>query len=378
VCNKTKKALQLGGYGRVTHAIDSSQESSFVSYEGPLGYINGGLREDSYKDVDKSEKSYHASAGDWAGFSSKYWLTAILPDVKKHAFSVSMSALEQKKMYAMDVVSPTYSVAPGESQSIKLRVFVGPKQQQVLSHYASQGATSFDQSIDYGYFYFITKPVLMLLTWLYSVLQNFGLVIIVLTVCIRLALFPLARKSHQAMLRMKLLQPKLKRLQDMYAGDRVRLQQEMAQFYREQKINPASGCLPLLIQMPIFFALYKVLFISIEMRQAPFFWWLKDLSQPDPTSLLTLFGLIPIQLPSFMHIGVLPLLMGLTMYWQQKTAPQSLDANQQKVMQFLPLLFVFMLSSFPAGLTLYWTVSNVLSIAQQRYLNRHDTGRVSK
>ena len=372
VRNDSTKAVQLGGYARLVKHLPKDYESSVVSYEGPLGFLDGSLREDSYKDLDEKDINYSVQKGDWSGFSTKYWLVALIPDVVDHMFSLTKRAMSKKGVYAVDLVSPTYSVEPGATQKVSMRFFAGPKQRDLLMHYADQGIHSFEQSIDYGYFYFITRPTLILINWLYEILKNFGLVIIMLTIFVRLAMLPLARKSHSAMVRMRKMQPKLKIIQDMYANDRMRLQQEMANFYKTQKINPLSGCLPMLVQMPVFFALYKVLFISLEMRHAPFLGWLKDLSRPDPTSIFTLFGLIPISLPSFLQVGILPILMGLTMYFQQKLSPQALDPNQQKVMRFLPFIFVFMLSSFPAGLTLYWTVSNIVSILQQWYISRED------
>lgn len=371
VRNTTATAVQIGGYARLTKFLSPEYESSFVSYEGPIGYMEKELKDDGYKTLDDEVKSYQARQGEWAGFSTKYWLTALIPSVENEMFSVSARSLQKKRVYAMDVVSPTYLVQPGETKSVSVRFFAGPKQRDLLSAYADKGVVvQLEQAIDYGYFSFITRPTLILINWLYELLKNFGFVIIVLTILVRLSMFPLARKSHNAMVRMRKLQPKLKMIQEMYANDRMRLQQEMANFYRTQKINPLSGCLPMLVQMPVFFALYKVLFISLEMRHAPFFGWLKDLSCPDPTSVLTLFGLIPIPLPSFLQIGVLPILMGVTMYFQQKLSPQTMDPNQQKVMRFLPLVFMFMLASFPAGLTLYWTVSNLISILQQWFIGR--------
>ncbi|MCY4414254.1 MAG: membrane protein insertase YidC [Alphaproteobacteria bacterium] len=371
--NTTSKTLTLGAYSRIVRAKDPALEDTFISYEGPLGYMGGALEEVAYKKLDDETKKYKMNKGEWAGFSTKYWLTSVAPVVDQVPFEVVMHAL-QEKHYALDTVSPTQTLQAGQSHTMSMRFFCGPKQSHILEHYEThENLKSFEQAIDYGWFYFITRPALILITWLYNLLNNFGVIIILITVLVRILMFPLARKSHHSMMKMKKIQPKMKRLQEIYGNDRARLQQEVMLLYRGANINPLHGFLSMILQIPIFFALYKVLFISLEMRHAPFMGWIKDLSQPDHTSVLNLFGLIPFTLPSFMQIGFLPILMGLTMYLQQKVTQQpSMDANQQKMMKFLPILFVFMLSNFPAGLVLYWIVSNILAVVQQWLMKRGD------
>jgi YidC/Oxa1 family membrane protein insertase len=262
----------------------------------------------------------------------------------------------------------------GETKSVTAYVFTGAKELALLDHYAQEpGFSRFDLAIDFGWFYFLTRPFFLGLRWLNGVLGNYGVAIIVFTAFLRLLIFPIANKQYAAMNKMKKLQPEMKTLQEKHAGDRAKLQQEMMELYKREKANPITGCLPILIQIPIFFALYKVLFVAIEMRHAPFFGWIKDLSEPDPTSVLNLFGLLPFSPPdslAFISIGVWPLLMGVFMYMQQKLAPQPADPTQAKIMMLLPIVFTFVSAQFPAGLVIYWAWTTLLGILQQWVLMR--------
>lgn len=369
IINKTESSIDVGAFAQITKTKDSREDSSLVSHEGFAGYVAESLQEKNYSKMDKERFVFDMEKSGWCGFVSKYWMLSLMPDSKA---TCAAYASQKGRSYVAHTVLPSCSLKKGEECTRRIHMFVGPKKREVLTKYENTFKwRSFEQAIDYGVFYFITKPALILVTWLYSLLKSFGLVILIITFLVRLALFPLARKSHAAMKRMRQLQPKMKKLQDLYAGDKMRLHQEMAKLYKGQKVNPLSGFVPMLVQIPIFFALYKVLFISFEMRHAPFL-WVRDLAQPDPTSVLTLCGLIPLPLPSFLIVGFLPAIMGVTMFFQQKLSAVSVDAAQQKIMRFLPVIFVFMLANFPAGLVLYWTVSNIVSVGQQWFLRRNE------
>ena len=250
-------------------------------------------------------------------------------------------------------------------------MFVGAKEYVLLEEYEERlGAPLFTRAIDFGWFHFITEPFFIALHYIFGIVGNYGIAILIFTLLIKIVFFPLANKSYRAMSEMKKLQPELLRLRELYKDDKMRLNQEMMGLYKKNKVNPASGCLPILIQIPVFFALYKVLFVTIEMRHAPFFGWIQDLSAQDPTSLFNLFGLLPYQLPDFMTIGIWPILMGASMFLQQKLNPAPTDEIQQKIFMFLPFIFTIMLATFPAGLVIYWTWNNILSIAQQYFIMR--------
>ncbi|MFA5041500.1 MAG: membrane protein insertase YidC, partial [Bdellovibrionales bacterium] len=271
--------------------------------------------------------------------------------------------------------SPVTIQASGSVERVS-HLFAGAKRVSLLDRYADQyGLPYFDRAIDFGWFYFLTRPFLYLLTALDHAVGSMGLSILLFTVLLKLVTLPLSQKSYHSMSKMKLLQPEMKRIQERFADDKVRQSQEMMELYKREKVNPMSGCMPTLIQIPIFFALYKVLYVNIEMRQAPFYGWIQDMSAPDPTSLLTLFGLIPITLPTALHIGIWPILMGLSMFLQQKMSPQPPDKAQARIFMFLPILFTYMLAQMPAGLVIYWTWSNLLGILQQWYIMRGDAAR---
>jgi YidC/Oxa1 family membrane protein insertase len=265
-------------------------------------------------------------------------------------------------------VRDVVTIAPGQTASVEAQLFAGAKEVKVLQQYQSAGIEKFDLLIDWGWFFFITKPLFYLMEAINSVVHNFGVTILILTVLVRLAFFPLANKQYASMAKMKKLQPQIEAIRERYKDDKAKLQQAQMDLYRDAKVNPIAGCLPVLLQFPVFFALYKVLYITIDMRHAPFFGWIKDLSAPDPTSLFNLFGLLPYQVPEFLHIGVWPLLMGITMWLQMQLNPQQADPVQQQIFNWMPVMFTFMLAAFPAGLVIYWAWSNTLSLAQQSYI----------
>lgn len=344
----------------------------YILHEGPLGVFNDTLEEIDYDDLREEGIIRQDSTGGWLGITDKYWLTSVIPpqdaEVKARFTHSRQGAVDK---YQADYLGPAVTVAPGAEGSFSGYVFAGAKEVEVLDAYAEEyGIARFDLAIDFGWFYFLTKPFFYALLFLNQWLGNFGLAILALTVVIKLALFPLANKSYRAMSKMKKLQPEMKRLQEQYGDDKMRMNQELMALYKREKVSPASGCLPILVQIPVFFALYKVLFVSIEMRHAPFFGWIQDLSAPDPTTIFNLFGLIPWDPPSFLMIGIWPLIMGGTMFLQQKLNPQPADPTQAKIFMFLPIIFTFLLAQFPAGLVIYWAWNNLLSIAQQWVIMR--------
>jgi YidC/Oxa1 family membrane protein insertase len=268
-------------------------------------------------------------------------------------------------------------IAAGSVASVKTNIYAGAKQVSLIENYQEQlGIEKFDLIIDWGWFYFLTKPMNHALTWLYGILGNFGFAIMALTVIVKLLFFPLANKSYISMAKMKKLQPQMESLRERYKDDKPRMQQELMQLYQKEKINPAAGCLPILVQIPVFFALYKVLYTSIDMRHAPFIGWIKDLSAPDPTSIFNLFGLLPFAVPDFLHVGVWPIIMGITMWIQMQLNPPQPDPVQQQIFSWMPLIFTFLLATFPAGLVIYWAWNNILSIMQQYYITRKQGAEV--
>jgi YidC/Oxa1 family membrane protein insertase len=348
----------------------------YILHEGPLGVFDGTLKETKYADLKKEGTVREKTVGGWAGITDKYWLTALVPDQKAEATGRFVyQNRDNADAYQVDFTGAAVTVAPNASAETAFHMFAGAKQVKLLDAYSDKlGIARFDLAIDFGWFYFLTKPFFYLLQMLHNALGNMGLAILALTVLIKAAMFPLANKSYVSMSKMKTVQPEVKKLQERFADDKVRMQQEMMALYKREKVNPVSGCLPMLIQIPVFFALYKVLFVAIEMRHAPFYGWIHDLSAPDPTTIFNLFGLIPWDavhaLPSFMHLGVWPLIMGVTMWLQQKLNPQPADPVQAKMMGFLPIIFTFLLANFAAGLVIYWAWSNTLSILQQWVIMR--------
>ena len=343
-------------------------------HEGFLGFV-GKLQEPTYDSIEKEPNATIdlKGTGGWAGFTDKYWATALVPD-QTQAYDAAFSAFGPtgNRTYRTGVAAAPLVVAPGATAETTSRLFAGAKVTSLLDEYQSKlGIVQFDHLIDWGWFYFITKPMFFLIDGIYKVVGNFGLAIIGVTFFVKLVFFPLANRSYASMAKMKAVQPQLAELKEKYPDDKMRQQQEMMAIYKAEKINPVAGCLPMVIQIPVFFALYKVLFVTIEMRQAPFYAWIRDLSQPDPTNVFNLFGLLPFNpttLPLFGHflaIGILPLIMGFSMFLQMKMNPEPTDPVQKAMFGWMPVIFTFMLGTFPSGLVLYWTVNNTLTIMQQ-------------
>lgn len=332
-------------------------------HEGFVAVLKDKLIEEKYDDDVFSEKT----KGGWFGITDKYWQTAfVLENKERGKVEFEQTA---DKTYVARFIGEKITIPTGQTYTHVSRTFAGAKDIELLTKYQDEhNIPKFDLTIDFGWFYFLTKPFLYLLNWLYDLLGNMGVAILVFATLIRLALLPIATKSYESMARMRKVQPKLAALQARYKDDKQRLQIEMMNLYKREKVNPMSGCLPLLLQIPIFYALYKVLSVAINMRQAPFFGWITDLSVPDPLSIFTGFGYFDWSVPTLLNIGIWPILMGITMYVQQKLSPAPTDPTQAKVMKWFPIVFTFMLGGFAAGLVIYWTWSNILSILQQKYI----------
>jgi YidC/Oxa1 family membrane protein insertase len=374
--NTGGEAVTLHPYALVSRHGTPQTSGFFILHEGPIGVFDNTLREVDYDELREEGVISQATTGGWIGITDKYWLAAVIPDQND---PVEARFVHQRSdnidIYQTDFTGGAVAIGPGETVESTSRIFAGAKRAQLLDHYAqTYNIAHFDRAIDFGWFYFLTKPLFYFLIYIQRYVGNFGIAILVLTVVIKLLFFPLANKSYKAMSQMRRLQPEMLKLRERFGDDKMRLNQEMMALYKREKVSPASGCLPMLIQIPVFFALYKVLFVTIEMRHAPFFGWINDLSAPDPTSIFNLFGLIPVDLPQFLIIGAWPLIMGVTMYLQQKLNPQPPDPMQAKIFMMLPVIFTFMLAQFPAGLVIYWTWNNVLSIIQQWVIMRRTGG----
>ncbi|MCF8479830.1 MAG: membrane protein insertase YidC [Rhodospirillum sp.] len=361
-------------YGLIKRDGEPKTVNFYILHEGPLGVFDGTLKEKKYSDLkDDGEIKYTTAGGGWLGITDKYWLTALAMDQDMPSNARFLYApKDTTDGYQTDYTSSkAYEVSPGAMVQVTNRFFAGAKEVDLLDAYTDKlGITNFDLAIDFGWFYFLTKPFFLALQFLHGILGNMGLAILGFTVFLKALFFPLANKSYRSMSKMKLLQPEMKKLQERFKDDRQRLNTEMMALYKKEKVNPLAGCLPIVVQIPVFFALYKVLFVSIEMRHAPFYGWIKDLSAPDPTNIFTLFGLIPWDPPSMLMIGIWPVIMGITMFLQQKLNPAPADPTQAKIMMFLPLIFTFMLGHFAAGLVIYWSWNNSLSITQQWIIMR--------
>jgi YidC/Oxa1 family membrane protein insertase len=377
--NKTGSAVTLHPYALISRHGTPKTEGFYILHEGPIGVLGEkGLQEPSYADLLKEggSKSFKQTGG-WLGFTDKYWAAALIPD-QTIATEARLSGTKgAKDYYQTDVSAGAVSIAPGARFSFASHLFAGAKVVSLIESYVEQlRAPRFDLLIDWGWFYFITKPLYKLLHWLGLLFGNYGLAILATTVLVKLVFFPLANKSYESMAKMKLLQPEMEKLRERYKDDRAKQQQELMALYKTKKINPMAGCLPIVLQIPVFFALYKVLFITIDMRQAPFYGWIKDLSAPDPTSLFNLFGLLPYAVPEFLHIGAWPIVMGITMWIQMQLNPQQPDPVQQKVFSWMPVLFTFLLASFSVGLVIYWAWNNVLSLIQQYAIMRRNGAEI--
>ncbi|MBM3569645.1 MAG: membrane protein insertase YidC, partial [Alphaproteobacteria bacterium] len=376
--NKGDKPATAHPYALLSRTGTPPTQGFYILHEGPLGVFEGKLDEFKYDDLKDKRRIQRPSTGGWIGITDKYWLAALVPESGARVqASFTHALVDRLDKYQVDYLHGGLTVAPGGQARVVDRLFVGAKEVNLLDAYERQYAIAlFDRAVDFGWFYFLTKPIFHAIDWLNRLLGNFGLAILALTVVIRLLFFPLANKSYRSMQQMKDLQPEMLRLRERFGEDRQRLNQAMMELYKREKVNPMAGCLPILLQIPVFFALYKVLFVAIEMRHAPFYGWVVDLSAPDPTTIFNLFGLIPWDPPAFfaaggaVGLGVWPILMGITMFLQQKMNPAPPDPVQAKIFMFLPILFTFMLASFPAGLVIYWSWNNILSMAQQYAITR--------
>jgi YidC/Oxa1 family membrane protein insertase len=373
VVNGGAAAVGLRTYGLASRANKSNDPSSWTQHVGPNGFLGGRANYDvDWETLDENKAGVTVdSRGGWLGFTDKYWLTALIP-----AGNAPVEASFRKSAsgaYQADYAGNPFLVAPGQAVTAEARLFSGAKEKPFLDRYENEGITKISKSIDWGWFEWFMRPIFNLLNWLFGVLGNFGLAIIALTIIVRTILFPIANKQFQSMAGMRKVQPKMKALQERYKDDKPRLQQEMLKLYREEKINPAAGCLPILLQIPIFYALYKVLLVSVEMRHQPFYLWIKDLSAPDPLTPVNLFGLLDFTPPAFIAIGVLPILLGITMWIQFKLNPQQPDPVQAQIFSIMPWVLMFVMAPFAAGLQLYWVTNNILSIGQQAWLyKRYD------
>src|SRR5882757_4896821 len=366
VKNSGSTPVSLLPYALISRTGTPQVGGYYILHEGLIGELGGSLREVKYSSLDPGKPTDYNSTGGWLGFTDKYWLTALIPPedatVKARFTHVVESGVDR---YQSDYLGSEITVPADGTAATSTRFFAGAKEVNLLDAYAKSGIPHFDLAIDFGWFYFLTKPIFLTLQFFYGLLGNFGLAILLLTLLIKLAFFPLANKSYAAMSKMKLLQPEMQKIRERFPDDKARQQQEIMAMYKKVGKRSRIFCLPIILQIPVFFSLYKVLFVTIEMRHAPFFGWIHDLSAPDPTSFANLFGLIPFTPPEFLMIGAWPLLMGVTMYLQQKLNPQPVDPVQARMFMLLPIVFTYMLSAFPAGLVIYWAWNNLLSIAQQ-------------
>jgi len=363
IINESKETISLYPYAQITrNKIPDDIQNFYISHEGFIGVFDEELKEDDYDDIEDKKINREADNG-WFGITDKYWLTAIVPPKNENFKS---SFLYKNGFKANYILNNPIIVEASSKNKNEIKIFAAAKEVETIDNYAADyKINKFDLVIDWGWFYFFTKPLFFVIDYLFKFSGNFGIAIVLITLAIRILFFPLANYSFKSMAKMKALQPEMVRLKDVHKDDKVKLQQEMMALYKKEKVNPASGCLPVLIQIPFFFAIYKMLFISLEMRHQPFFGWIKDLSAQDPTSLFNIFGLIPWDPPSFLIIGVWPILMGLSMWVQQKLNPAPTDPIQAKIFAFFPIFLTIILASFPSGLVVYWTINNILTIAQQ-------------
>ena len=380
--NKGQTPLTLTPYGSINRVGTPVLGGYAVLFEGLLGVLGDtGLEEITYADVAKSKlKSFDRVTGGWLGFTDKYWASALIPD-QSTPFTGLFAADSNTTRPAYRTVATLapVTVAANTTGTSTIKLFAGAKEVKTINAYRdAEKIKQFDLMIDWGWFYFITKPLFELMTFIYHLVGNFGLTILIVTVLVKAVFYPLASKSYQSMAKMKAVQPKIKEMQERLKDDKAAQQQAMMQLYKDEKINPVAGCVPVILQIPVFFALYKVLFVTIEMRHAPFFGWIKDLAAPDPTSIFNLFGLLPITLPdiTYLHLGVWPVIMGITMWLQMKMNPEPTDPIQKSVFGWMPIIFTFMLGTFPAGMVIYWAWNNLLSVTQQYFIMKKNGVKV--
>lgn len=376
VVNNTGREVTLYPYALVTeHGLPAEYFQRWIIHEGPIGYIGGELIEHKYDDIaDKRQDAYDASTG-WIGITEKYWLAALVPaqdEAAKYRFTHTQPAVPgAKERYQVDITGAGRTIAAGETATYTTHSFVGAKKVSLLEAYEKEwDVAHFDLAVDFGLFYFLTRPFFFILNLFYGLVGNFGIAIIMFTVVLRICVFPLANTSFKSFAKMRQVSPQMYELREQYKDDKKKLQEELVKLYQREKVNPMAGCLPILVQIPIFFALFKVLSNTIEMRHAPFFGWIQDLSMPDPTTIFNLFGFIPWTPPQFLMIGVWPILMLLTMLVQRRLSPPPQDKTQAMVINMMPWLMTFILAGFASGLVIYWTFNNLLSVIQQYIIMR--------
>jgi len=365
--NNSEKTYNFYPYGQIIRNEIPEITNFFILHEGPLGVFDSELIEKDYDDIQEKSYSINADKG-WLGITDKYWIASLIPQENRKF----RSDFDYKNKFRANFIETNATeIRANETKSNEIKILIAAKEVRVIDNYAKNlNIEKLDLVIDWGYLYFLTKPMWFALDYFFKLLGNYGLAIIAVTICIRVALFPLAQVSFRSMSRMKLLQPEMTRLKELHKEDKMKLQQEMMALYKREKVNPMSGCLPILPMVFIFFALYKVLFVTLDGRHKPFFGWIKDLSERDPTSVFNLFGLIPWDPPSFLLIGAWPILMGISMYIQQLLNPQMPDPVQRRIFQFFPLFLTIILAPFPSGLVIYWTVNNILQMGQQYLVMR--------
>ena len=371
VINSTDKKFDFYSYGQIIrNKIPDGLSNFYILHEGMLAALDGELFEEDYDDIEEQKFSQNANKG-WFGIGDKYWISSIVPP-RDREFKVTFDYKD--KFRANYIATQPIELSGDSSIEDEMQIIIAAKRVDVVDGYAEKlNIDKFDLVIDWGFLYFITKPLFYGIDYFFKLLGNYGLAIIAITICIRLVFFPLANFSFRSMAKMKALQPEMARLKELHKNDKMKFQQELMALYKKEKVNPMSGCLPILVQIPVFFALYKVLFVTIEMRQMPFYGWIQDLSERDPTSLFNLFGLLPYDVPSFLVIGAWPIAMGVSMWVQQKLNPAPTDPMQAKIFMFFPLFLTIILAPFPAGLVIYWTINNILTMAQQLFIMKRTT-----
>jgi YidC/Oxa1 family membrane protein insertase len=385
VINRGKDAVTLYPFGLISRHGRPELLGYYILHEGPIGFLGDKLQDPSYSDLEsKKQIAFPNVVNGWLGITDKYWAVTLLPNIDaKLQARFAASDIAGRKAYQADYLLDPVTIPAGGTGTSKGRVFAGAKEVALIDAYdKALNLNRFELLIDWGWFYFITKPMFWMLDYFYKLVGNFGIAILIVTVIIKIVFFPLANKSYASMAKMKAVQPQMTAIRDRYADDKVKQQQALMELYKQEKINPLAGCLPILIQIPVFFALYKVLFITIEMRHAPFFGWIKDLAAPDPTTIFNLFGLIPWDphtvpvLGTYLMLGIWPIIMGITMWFQMKLNPSPPDPTQKMIFDWMPLLFTFMLASFPAGLVIYWAWNNTLSVAQQSFIMKKHGAKI--
>ena len=370
VINSTNNKYDFYSYGQIIRNEAPEITNFYILHEGLVATLDDELIEEDYDDIEEKKFTRTAQKG-WLGIGDKYWITSLIPPKGKE-FKTTFDY--KNKFRANFVATEPLELNSNSSIEDKMQIIVAAKRVDVIDGYAeSLKIDKFDLTIDWGFLYFITKPLFFGIDYFFKLLGNYGLAIIAITICIRLAFFPLANFSFRSMAKMKALTPEMTRLKELHKDDKMKLQQAMMALYKKEKVNPMSGCLPILVQIPVFFALYKVLFVTIEMRHMPFYGWIQDLSERDPTSLFNLFGLLPYDVPSFLMIGAWPIAMGISMFVQMKLNPAPTDPMQAKIFMFFPLFLTIILAPFPAGLVIYWTVNNILTMAQQVFIMKRTT-----